>query len=132
MHLLTILRLIEEFHPNIVVIDPISSLTAVGSSGEARAMVTRLVDFLKKQGTTGVYTDLTFGDAPIEQTELGISSLMDVWILLQQIQGNGRRDRTISILKARGIAHSNEILEFLITDKGIRLQEAQGDRSGAA
>jgi circadian clock protein KaiC len=57
---------------------------------------------------------------------------MDVWILLQQVQGNGRRDRTVSILKARGIAHSNEILEFLITDKGIRLQEAQGDRSGAA
>ena len=123
MHLLTIFRLIDEFHPNIVVIDPISSLTAVGSSGEARAMVTRLIDFVKMLGITGVYTDLTLGGAPIEQTEIGISSLMDVWILLQQVQGSGRRDRTMSILKARGIAHSNQIRGYLITDKGVRLEE---------
>jgi len=123
MHLLTIFRLIEEFHPSIVVMDPISSLTGVGSSGEASAMVTRLIDFVKMLGITGVYTDLTFGGALLEQTEIGISSLMDVWILLQQVQRSGRRDRTMSILKARGIAHSNQIRGYLITNKGVRLED---------
>jgi len=106
-----------------VVMDPISSLTGVGSSGEASAMVTRLIDFVKMLGITGVYTDLTFGGALLEQTEIGISSLMDVWILLQQVQRSGRRDRTMSILKARGIAHSNQIRGYLITNKGVRLED---------
>ena len=123
MHLLTIFRLIEDFQPDIVVMDPISSLTAVGNSSDARAMVTRLIDFMKMRGITGVYTDLKFGEALFEQTELGISSVMDVWILLEQVQGSGRRDRTMSILKARGIAHSNQIRDFLITNKGVGLQE---------
>jgi circadian clock protein KaiC len=78
---------------------------------------------MKMRGITGVYTDLKFGEALFEQTELGISSVMDVWILLEQVQGSGRRDRTMSILKARGIAHSNQIRDFLITNKGVGLQE---------
>jgi circadian clock protein KaiC len=123
MHLVSIHRLMEDFRPDILVIDPISSLSAAGSLVDATAMVTRLVDFAKVQGIIGLYTDLTSGDARPEKTETQVSSLMDVWILLQQPEGNNVRERSISILKARGIAHSREIREFQITNAGIQIRE---------
>jgi circadian clock protein KaiC len=122
MHLAIMHKVIEEWHPAIVVMDPINNLVAVGSSAEVNAMLTRFIDFLKARGITGVFTSLTAaGSKSLEETDLGMSSLMDTWILLRDIEYNGERSRGIYILKSRGMSHSNQIREFLITRNGIDL-----------
>ena len=87
-------------------------------------MVTRLIDFLKSRGITAFVTSLTGAGEPIEETEVGISSLMDTWILLRADEGAGERNRTIYILKSRGMAHSNQVREFRITDRGVDILDA--------
>ena len=84
-------------------------------------MLTRLIDLLKTRQTTAMFTSLTAGAHEIEETEVGVSSLMDTWILVKNIESNGERNRGLYILKARGIAHSNQVREFLLTDKGVEL-----------
>jgi circadian clock protein KaiC len=122
MHLAIMHKAIEELNPSVVVMDPINNLVAVGSSTEVNAMLTRLIDFLKARGITGVFTSLTAaGSKSLEETDIGMSSLMDTWILLRDIEYNGERSRGIYILKSRGMAHSNQIREFLITSDGIDL-----------
>ncbi|MBG8554669.1 circadian clock protein KaiC [Hymenobacter guriensis] len=121
-HLVTIHKLIGEFKPACVVIDPISNLVSVGSITEVRGMLTRLIDYLKVQGITALFTALMSGSkANQEMTEEGISSLVDTWLHVRDLEGIGERNRGISILKARGMAHSNQVREFLVTDEGIRL-----------
>jgi circadian clock protein KaiC len=122
MHLVRILRDIDEFDPQAVVLDPITSLIGTAATEEVRGMVTRLIDGLKSRGVTAIFTTLsTMGASTQEQTDLGISSLVDTWILLRDIELNGERNRGLYILKSRGMPHSNQIREFLITSEGVAL-----------
>jgi circadian clock protein KaiC len=118
MHLASMHKSILNFKPEVIVIDPVSNLITVGSENEVRSMLTRLIDFIKTSGITSFFTDLIVGGF-IESTKVGISSLMDTWILVKSMEYNGERNRTIYVLKARGIAHSNQMREFLLTSKGI-------------
>lgn len=93
-------------------------------------MLTRLLDQLKGRQTTVLMTNLTSGGKAIESTEVGISSLVDNWLLLRDIESNGERNRGMYVLKARGTAHSNQIREFLLTDRGIHLEEVYVGREG--
>lgn len=122
MHLVTIQKLVHEFMPSVVVLDPITNLiTAAGSTLEVRAMLTRLIDFLKAKGVTALFTSLTAGGDHAEQTEVGVSSLMDAWLLVRNLESGGERNRALYILKARGMAHSNQVREFRLTSNGIEL-----------
>jgi circadian clock protein KaiC len=123
MHLVTMHKAIDSFKPAIVVVDPISNLVAAASELEVKSMLSRLVDFLKMKGITAFCTDLTSGGVSLERTDVGISSLMDAWLLLQVIEGSGERNRGLYILKSRGMAHSNQIREFRLTDNGAILQD---------
>lgn len=123
MHLVTMHKAIEAFKPAIVVVDPISNLVAAASEMEVKSMLSRLIDFLKMKGITAFCTDLTFVGSSLERTDVGISSLMDTWLLLQVIEGSGERNRGLYILKSRGMEHSNQVREFRLTDKGAMLQD---------
>jgi circadian clock protein KaiC len=121
-HLVTVHKLIKEYQPQAVVIDPISNLVSVGSLSEVRSMLTRLIDFLKVNNVTALFTALiSAGDGRMEMTEEGVSSLVDTWISVRDLEGVGERNRGLSILKARGMAHSNQVREFLVTEHGIQL-----------
>ncbi len=121
-HLVTIHKLIGEFKPDAVVIDPISNLISVGNLAEVRSMLTRLIDYLKVKGITAFFTSLVSGrNIQQEMTEEGVSSLVDTWISVRDLEGIGERNRGLSILKSRGMSHSNQVREFIVTSKGIRL-----------
>ncbi len=109
---------ITKYKPQVVIIDPISNLISIGTENEVRSMLTRLIDFIKMNNITALFTDLITGDF-IEVTKVGVSSLMDAWILVRSIEADNERNRTIYVLKARGIAHSNQMREFLLTSNGI-------------
>jgi circadian clock protein KaiC len=121
MHLVTIHNLIADFNPKIVIVDPVSNLTAVGSSVEVKSVLTRLFDYLKGAHVTTLLTDLVHFGNNLEATNAEISSLIDTWILLRDIEINGERNRGLYILKSRGMAHSNQIREVLLSDLGIEL-----------
>src|SRR4051794_11420012 len=124
MHLATMLRLVRDFRPRVVIVDPISNMLTAGTADEAQAMLLRLVDALKQQQITALFTNLTSaGDASLERTDLGVSSIVDTWILLRDIELGGERNRGLYVLKSRGMAHSNQIREFLLTDRGIELRD---------
>jgi circadian clock protein KaiC len=119
MHLALIHKAVLEFRPAIVIMDPISNL--LGSTLEARSMLTRLIDFLKHQGITALFTNLTPGGGNLEETENGVSSLIDTWLMLEIVRGGGERNRILNVIKSRGMAHSNQICEFRLTDRGIEI-----------
>jgi circadian clock protein KaiC len=121
MHLLRMHKLVTEIKAKIVVVDPITSYLSLGGTLEVKSMLTRLIDFFKAHQITALFTSLTEGGNALEQSEIGISSLMDTWILLRHIESNGERNRGIWVLKSRGMAHSNQIREFILTDRGIEL-----------
>lgn len=124
VHLAMIHKTIADFSPSVVVIDPITNFLAVGDRLETKAMLTRLIDFLKSREITAMFTSLTSGGNHLEDSEVDVSSLMDTWLLVKNIETNGERNRGLYILKARGIAHSNQVREFLLTDRGIQLVDA--------
>ncbi len=130
MHLATMFKEIAEFKPHVVIIDPITSLMDSGTDSEGKGMVTRLIDFLKASQITSLFTSLTQGGHSLQQSETAMSSLMDAWVLLQDFEGNGERNRVLYVLKARGMAHSNQIREFLISDRGIDVVDAYIGVSG--
>jgi circadian clock protein KaiC len=121
MHLATFHKLIQDYGPSVVVIDPIGNLVHAGSRVEASAMLMRLVDFLKMHGITALLTNLNYAGSSLESTEVEISSLVDTWLLLRDVELGGERNRAMYVLKSRGMAHSNQIREFLLTDRGIDL-----------
>ena len=121
-HLITIYRVLQEFRPAVVVLDPISTLTDVGSVRQSKSIITRLIDFLKMHQITAMFTDLMHEEKISVATEEEISSLIDTWILLRDVEKNYERFRTLLILKSRGMAHSNKVCQFLMTDNGIRLK----------
>lgn len=121
-HLVTLHQLVRDYQPRAVIIDPISNLVSVGSLSEVRSMLTRMIDFLKISTITALFTALISGrHGQLELTEEGVSSLVDTWISVRDLEGTGERNRGLSILKARGMGHSNQVREFLITDHGVRL-----------
>ena len=119
-HLVTVHKMVEDFKPSVAIMDPITNLVNVGTAADVKSMLTRLIDYLKGKRVTALFTNLTHSDS-LETTESEISSLMDTWILLRDIEVGGERNRGLYILKSRGMAHSNQIREFLLTDKGIDL-----------
>ena len=130
MHLATMFKEIATYKPHVVIIDPITSLMDAGTDSESKGMVTRLIDYLKAGQVTSLFTSLTQGGHALQQSEMAMSSLMDSWLLLQDFEGNGERNRVLYVLKARGMAHSNQIREFLISDRGIDLVDAYIGASG--
>jgi circadian clock protein KaiC len=130
MHLATMFKEIAAFQPAVVIVDPITSLMDAGTDSESKGMVTRLIDYLKGGQVTSLFTSLTQGGHSLQQSEMAMSSLMDSWLLLQDFEGNGERNRVLYVLKARGMAHSNQIREFLISDRGIDLVDAYIGPSG--
>lgn len=136
LHLVTVHKLVRDFRPSALVMDPISNLVAVGSVSEAKAMFVRVIDFLKSSGVTALYTSLTSPEGALEKTEIGISSLIDTWMLLRQTELNGERNRILFLLKSRGMNHSNQVREFLLSEHGIEVRDAylgpQGVLTGSA
>ena len=130
MHLATMFKEIAAYQPHVVIVDPITSLMDLGTNSEGKGMVTRLIDYLKAGQVTTLFSSLTQGGHALQQSEAGMSSLMDSWLLLQDYEGNGERNRVLYVLKARGMAHSNQIREFLISDHGIDLVDAYIGPSG--
>lgn len=121
MHLLRIHQLVEKFQPATVVIDPISSLLSGSSRQQVSSLLVRLIDFLKMRAITAVFTSLTGAGMAMEATDVGVSSLIDTWIVLRDIESNGERNRGIYVLKSRGMAHSNQLREFVLSSDGVRL-----------
>jgi circadian clock protein KaiC len=122
-HLVAMHKLIKKFKPEVVVLDPITNLITVGSVSEVKAMLIRLIDFLQEEQITVMFTALTLNNVVTEQTDEGVSSLVDAWLLVRDIEFNGERNRGMYIMKSRGMKHSNQVREFIITDKGIDLVE---------
>ena len=123
MHLVSVNRHIREFRPSIVIVDPVTNLISAGTEREVESTLTRLIDSLKTHQLTLFFTSLNHGGANLERSQAGVSSLMDTWILLRDIESNGERNRGIYVLKSRGMAHSNQIREFSLTDNGVRLND---------
>jgi circadian clock protein KaiC len=130
MHLATMFKEIAAFQPHVVIVDPLTSLMDLGTVSEGKGMVTRLIDYLKAGQVTSLFTSLTQGGHALQQSEGGMSSLMDSWLLLQDFEGNGERNRVLYVLKARGMKHSNQVREFLISDRGIDVVDAYIGSSG--
>lgn len=123
MHLARTIKLIAEFAPQAVIVDPISGLESTGSALEIKAALMRLMDYLKLKGITAMLTDLTAGGSALERTDAAISSLADTWVVLRDLELNGERNRGLHVLKSRGMAHSNQIREFHLTDGGVQLTD---------
>ncbi len=121
MHLLSMQQLTQEYAPQAVVIDPITNLINTSNQLEVKSMIIRLIDFLKMSHITALFTSLTSSDASETSTEVGVSSLMDAWLLVRYMESNGERNRGLYILKARGMNHSNQIREFHLTAHGVEL-----------
>jgi circadian clock protein KaiC len=130
-HLVTMHRLIDDWKPRVVVVDPVTNMIAVGTETEVKAMLARLIDFMKLRQITALFTSLTEGGGAAERTDLGVSSLMDVWMLLGNAEANGERNRTIQIVKARGMAHSNQVREFVMTNRGVMLVDVSRRADGS-
>jgi circadian clock protein KaiC len=121
MHLLGIQEVVRKIDPQLVVVDPITNLVAVGDNLEVRSMLTRLIDFFKNRQITTLFTSLSEPGEDLETSQVGISSLIDTWIVLRNIEHGGERNRGLHVLKSRGMAHSNQVREFQLSDRGIDL-----------
>jgi circadian clock protein KaiC len=121
MHLVKLHRLIDEFKPSVVILDPVTNLASAGNVNDSNSMLIRLIDFLRKKGITAFFISLTSGGRAAEATDEGMSSIVDTWLLLSDIESGGERNRAMYVLKSRGMSHSNQVREFLITSRGVRL-----------
>lgn len=129
-HLVQIHKMVESFNPSVVIIDPITNLVTIADSVDVKSMLTRLIDYLKGKHITALFTNLSHMGSGLESTESEISSLMDTWILVRDIEIGGERNRGLYLLKSRGMSHSNQIREFQLTDKGIELLDVYVGPSG--
>lgn len=111
----------NEFEPRVVIVDPITNFLKAGTLDEAEGMLMRLIDFLKDRQITAIFTSLTLGGGGHEESQAGMSSLADTWLVLRDVESAGERDRALYVLKSRGMAHSNQIREFRLTDHGVEL-----------
>jgi len=122
-HLTTFHKMIQEIQPRVIIFDPIDSMVQAGTLKDATSVLTRLIDFLKVHRITALLTNLVSGGKISESSSVDISSLVDTWLFLRDMELNGERNRALYILKSRGMAHSNQVREFLLTDRGIDLQD---------
>jgi circadian clock protein KaiC len=129
MHLARTIKFITEFTPDVVIIDPISGLDTTGAPLEIKSALMRLIDFLKLREITAMLTDLTLGGS-LERSDAAISPLVDTWVVLRDLETNGERNRGLHILKSRGMASSNQVREFMVTDNGIQLTDVYIGPSG--
>ena len=125
-HLASLHHAVEQLQPDVVVVDQMTNLLVAGIQVDVRAMLTRMIDYLKTSHITAVFTSLTRGGAPPDSTETVISSLMDTWVLLTLEEDERRRRRWLTVLKSRGMPHSDEVRGFRLTDHGIDIQPSQG------
>jgi circadian clock protein KaiC len=132
MHLATIHKLVARHQPRAVVVDPITTFLRAGASVEVEAMVVRLLDFLKANGITALFTSLTHGGHSLEGSEIAVSSLIDTWIFLRDIERGGERNRGVHVIKSRGMAHSNQVREFLLTDEGVQIRDLSSEAASAS
>jgi circadian clock protein KaiC len=123
MHLVALHRQVNEVGPRVVVVDPVSSLLTGGSLEETTSLAVRVVDYLKARQITAVFTSLAHAGDAVERSELALASLIDTWLLLRDVEVGGERNRGLYVLKSRGMAHSNQVREFLMSDKGIDLRD---------
>src|SRR4051812_14422290 len=121
MHLAVIHKIVQEFQPEVVVLDPVGSLIHAGNRRDAQSMMIRLIDFLKQRKITAFLTNLTSGGQALERTDVEISSIVDTWLLMRDIELDGERNRALYVLKSRGMAHSNQLREFFLTPQGVDL-----------
>jgi len=131
-HLAGMQKMVKSLQPDVVVVDPITSIVSVSGIYGVRSMLTRLVDFLKVQQITSMFTNLTFGNNREERTEEGVSSLMDTWIVLWDGERNGQRTRGLYVAKSRGMAHSRELRELIVSRKGVELGNVMASNTSAA
>jgi circadian clock protein KaiC len=122
-HLVQIHKAVTDFAPTTVIVDPISNFVSGGTAADAQKMLLRLIDFLKIRQITAMFTHLTSGGGVVEATDMGVSSLIDTWLLVRDIEVGGERNRGLYVIKSRGMAHSNQVREFLITSRGVALQQ---------
>jgi circadian clock protein KaiC len=130
MHLARTIKFITEFAPKVVIIDQISGLDTTGTPLEIKSALMRLLDWLKVKGITVMLTDLTMGNNPLERVDGAISSLVDTWLVVRDLEANGERNRGLHVLKSRGMGHSNQVREFLVTNTGIQLTDVYIGPSG--
>jgi circadian clock protein KaiC len=121
MHLAQMYRRADEFQPQIVVVDPVTNFIATGTGADVKSMLVRLIDFFKMRGMTSLFTSLTVDRDKVEQTEVGISSLIDTWLLLRDDEKDGERQGSLAVLKSRGMPHSKKVRDFRLTDRGIEM-----------
>jgi circadian clock protein KaiC len=136
MQLTMMHKTVNTFKPQVVVVDPMNGFIIGGNEVEVKSMLMRLADFLKTNQITTLFTSLTSGGSPSELTNVAISALIDTWLMLRDIESGGERNRALSILKSRGMAHSNQIRECLLSSQGVELCEvyvgAGGVMTGSA
>ena len=121
MHLVAIHKMVKQFKPRVVILDPITNLITVGSVSEVKSLLIRLIDFLQSEQITVMFTALTVNGVMTEQTDESVSSLVDSWLLVRDIEFNGERNRGLYVMKSRGMKHSNQVREFVIADTGLEL-----------
>jgi circadian clock protein KaiC len=129
-HLASITNLVYEFKPDVVIIDPISAFDIGVTEETVKLMLIRIVDVFKNKGITAIFNNLTNGGAAEEKSDVGLSSLVDVWLLLRNFEYAGERNRALYICKARGVKHSNQVREFILSDSGIKLENVIVDDKG--
>jgi len=130
MHLAKTHKHVNDFKPDIVIMDPINTFVNGDKDFEVKTMLVRIVDFLKANQITALFTNLTDSHSALENTDVGISSIIDTWILLRDIELNGERNRGMYVLKSRGMANSNQIREFILTSHGVELRDIYVGASG--
>lgn len=121
MHLVEIHKKVKQFKPHAVILDPITNLVTIGSMGDVKSILIRLIDFLQAEGITVMFTALVYNNDITLQTDEGVSSLVDAWLLVRDIESNGERNRGVYIMKSRGMKHSNQVREFIISEHGLEL-----------
>jgi circadian clock protein KaiC len=130
MHLAITHKAVNNFKPAIVILDPINTFIIGDKEIEVKRMIMRIVDFLKANQITALFTSLTSNEGALESSDVGISSLIDTWLLLRDTELSGERNRVMYVLKSRGMANSNQIREFILTDHGVELREVYIGASG--
>lgn len=129
-HFFLVKEIIDINQPEVVIIDPVSNMLQMGSPNEVKNLMTRLIDLLKSRGITTLATELVSGGNPMEATNTDISSLIDSWLLLREIESGGERNRLLYVLKSRGMSHSHQVREFILTDHGIELKDVYEGPAG--
>jgi circadian clock protein KaiC len=124
-HLAAMQRAVTNFKPLVTVTDPVTNLLTVGTQSDVRSMLTRIIDYLKLETITGLFTSLSPGRTELQETDAGISSLMDTWIVLSIDEVQRRRRRWLAVLKSRGMAHSNSVREYALTDHGLQILDSE-------